>query len=113
MTPDHIFVLNTMEDMQDGAFRFDMLLACHAGLVWLKIMVSLKLTRLFGPLIKIIESMMKDIVEFCVVWGVNLVFFTCVGMLLFTDVDAYDTFQDTLIMFIQSALGNFDLSIYD
>ena len=83
---DQVFVLNTMEDIFDGVFRFDFLLAFHAGLIWLKVMTTLKLTRLFGPLIKIVESMMKDLLEFCVVWGLNLVFFTSVGMLLFTEV---------------------------
>ena len=102
-----------MEDIFDGAFRFDFLLAFHAGLIWLKVMTTLKLTRLFGPLIKIVESMMKNLLEFCVVWGLNLVFFTSVGMLLFTEIPAYDSFQDTMIMLIQSSLGTWDFSIYD
>ena len=110
---DQVFVLNTMEDILDGVFRFDFLLAFHAGLIWLKVMFTLKLTRLFGPLIKIIENMMKVLIEFCVVWGLNLVFFTSVGMLLFTEVPAYDTFQGTMIMFIASSLGKWNLSIYN
>ena len=63
-------------------------------------MLLLKLTRSFGPLLKIIEKMMYDFGYFCVIWGVNLLFFTFLGMLLFTELPLFNSFSDTLIMLI-------------
>ncbi|CDW85311.1 transient receptor potential cation subfamily member 4 [Stylonychia lemnae] len=113
LTTHEIFILNVIEDISDGSFRFDILLAIHTGFLWLKVMLLLKLTRMFGPLIKIVESMLVDIGQFAVVWIINLVFFACVGMLLFGEIEVYDHFQDTIIMFIESALGDWNLHIYD
>eukprot|EP00347_Sterkiella_histriomuscorum_P007752 403347692 len=113
LTRNQVFVLSVIEDISDGVFRFDMLLAVHCGFLWLKVTMLLKLTRSFGPLIKIVINMMQDILEFFVIWSINLVFFSCVGMLLFGELDQYNSIYDTLVMFIQSALGAWDLTIYD
>ncbi|CDW90047.1 wd-40 repeat protein [Stylonychia lemnae] len=113
LTSEEIFVLNVIEQLEEGKFRFDILLAFHTGLLWLRVILLLKLTRSFGPLIKIVECMLVDIGQFAVIWLVNLVFFSCMGMLLFGEIEVYDQFQDTIIMFIQSALGSWDMTIYD
>ena len=61
LSTHEIFVLNVIEDISDSSFRFDILLAIHTGFLWLKVMLLLKLTRTFGPLIKIVQSMLVDI----------------------------------------------------
>lgn len=93
-------MISTIEDIDSGGFRFDLLLAFHCGLLWLKVTFLLKLTRLFGPLIKIVTNMLGDIIEFCVLWFVSLLFFSCVGMLLFAEVPEYDNLYLTMVMFI-------------
>eukprot|EP00347_Sterkiella_histriomuscorum_P017383 403349594 len=107
------FVHNTISDIQANTFRFDILLAFHTGFIWLKVMLLLKLTRAFGPLLKIIERMIFDFLYFTVIWSVNLVFFTCMGMLLFAELPLFNYIVDTLIMLIQSSLGQWDLEMYD
>eukprot|EP00347_Sterkiella_histriomuscorum_P010999 403374131 len=107
------FVHNTISDIQANTFRFDILLAFHTGFIWLKVMLLLKLTRAFGPLLKIIERMIFDFLYFTVIWSVNLVFFTCMGMLLFAELPLFNSIADTLIMLIQSSLGQWDLEMYD
>ena len=74
---------NLIEDIEDSGFRFDILLSFVSGMFWLKVFFLLKLTRTFGPMVKIIIAMLADIISFCVIWCVQLFFFTCVGILIF------------------------------
>ena len=82
---DHIQTMmwNLVEGIKNNEFRFDILLAFVSGMFWLKVLFMLRLTRTFGPMIKIIISMIKDIASFCIIWGVQLFFFTCIGVLMF------------------------------
>ena len=89
---------NLIEGIEDSSFRFDILLAFVSGMFWLKVFFLLKLTRTFGPMVKIIISMLADIISFCVIWCVQLFFFTCVGILIFGDLQEYENFVDTFIM---------------
>jgi hypothetical protein len=80
---EEIFLLNALDDIHTGKFRFDILLAFVGGLFWLKIMMLLRLTRTFGPIIKIISSMLETLVIFLILWLIIIMFFACMGMLLF------------------------------
>ena len=53
-TPEEIFMYNVIQDIQTEEFHFDFLLALVAGLFWLRVLFMLKLTKTFGPMIKII-----------------------------------------------------------
>lgn len=81
--------MKIVEDIQTDTFRFDILLAVVTGLFWLKIFFLLKLTRTFGPMIKIIMSMLKDLTTFAVIWSIQLFLFACVGVLLFGEVEVF------------------------
>ena len=37
---------------------------------WIKVFFLLKLTKTFGPMVKIILVMIKDIATFCIIWCV-------------------------------------------
>eukprot|EP00347_Sterkiella_histriomuscorum_P019940 403339718 len=108
-----VFVHNAVEEVSENIFKFDILLAVHTSFLWMKVMLLLKLTRSFGPLLKIIEHMVHDFIYFCIIWGINLIFFTFLGMLLFSEIELFKSFQNTLIMLIQSSLGQWDLTMYD
>ena len=102
-----------IQDIESGAFKFDILLASIIGFFWLKIFFLLRLTRTFGPMIKIIQAIIVDILIFTVIWGIQLLFFTCVGILLFGQVPEYESFQDTFIMLYETAIGDWDLKMYE
>lgn len=59
-----------LDDISNNVFRFDILLAFVAGMFWIKVFFLLKLTRTFGPMVKIILSMIVDIMKFCIIWAV-------------------------------------------
>jgi len=86
------FMERVIEEIEAGHFRFDFLLACTAAFFWLKVFSLLRLTRTFGPLIKIIMSMLYQIMVFCILWGIQLLLFTCIGVLVFGELDEFEDF---------------------
>jgi hypothetical protein len=57
-----------------------------AALIWAKAILMTEYTRTFGPILKILIVMTKKMLTFLVLWGIILIFFLCIGMLLFPDV---------------------------
>lgn len=59
LNEDQLMIMHIVNDINSGAFRFDFLLALTVGFFWLKVLFLLRLTRTFGPLIKIIFAMVE------------------------------------------------------
>ena len=89
-----------------------MLLAACAFMFWLRLLFMLILTNTFGPLIAITMNMMKDLSIFFVLFVIELVAFSCVGILSFGNMDEYASLATTMVMFFGSALGDWDFGIY-
>lgn len=72
---------------------------------WLKVLFFFRLTRTFGPMIKIIVEMIKEMLVFCVIWLALLLFLNCIATSLFGDLPEYSDFFGALIMLFEAALG--------
>lgn len=107
------YIDNVIEDMKDTSFRLDSLLACIAALFWFKVLYNLRLTRTFGPQIKMVITMIKDIGKFAIVWMIQLLFFACVGVLMFQELNQYKSIMSALIELFTNAMGIFDYTIYN
>ena len=57
------------------------------------------LTNTFGPLITITINMMRDLGIFFILFLIELIAFSCVGILSFGNLDDYRDVQVTLVMF--------------
>ena len=67
-----------MADRQNK-FQFDVLLSVIASTFWLRMIIMLKLTKTFGPMIRIIVVMLKELFIFLVLWLIQLFIFACIG----------------------------------
>jgi hypothetical protein len=103
--PEEIFMYELIMARKNNTFHFDFLLACIASMFWLRMILMLKLTKTFGPLVRIIDVMLKELGIFLVLWVIQLFIFACVGELIFGSLHEYDNFIDVFIMMFQSALG--------
>ena len=112
-TPLTIFMYDVIEANKKETLHFDFLLACVASMFWLRMILMLKLTKTFGPLIRIINVMFKELFIFLVLWAIQLFIFACIGIVVFSELPEYGSFLDVLIMLFQSALGTWDLSMYE
>lgn len=103
-----------LED-EDGVkwFKMNFLLAVVAACFWFKVLMMLQLTKTFGPMIKIIVSLLKELATFTVLWVTQLFIFACIGYLVFGELFEYRDLQNTLILLLQASLGQWDLRIYD
>jgi hypothetical protein len=71
------------------------LYAIASFLLSVKVIIDLRMTRLLGPLIKIIKSMLYDISVFMTLFCIQLVAFSCIGTLLFIDTEAFSSFYQS------------------
>ena len=109
---EHMFMHQILEDNRTGNFHFDLLLAACAFMFWLRLLFMLILTNTFGPLITITVNMMRDLSIFFVLFSIELIAFSCVGILSFGNMEEYESLSTTLVMFFGSALGDWDFGIY-
>ena len=80
-----------LQNSESGKFRFDEILGFMASAFWLRILVMLRLTKLFGPLIRIIVAMLKEMVIFLVLWTIQLFAFSCASFIMFGQRAEYST----------------------
>jgi hypothetical protein len=84
-----------------------------AALIWARALNSITSTRSFGPIITILKIMTANLLEFILLWSFLIVFYMCVGMLLFYEVPAFKLRIDAFQYLLYSALGNWDLTIFE
>lgn len=72
------------------------LYATGSALLWIRIIMLFKLTRFLGPLVKMIESMVNDIVIFMVLFVIELIIFATIGTLLFSSVPNYKSLYEAI-----------------
>jgi hypothetical protein len=56
--------------------------------------------------------MTESLLQFLILWSLILLFFTCVGMLLFYEVDFFKEITGAFEYLIYSALGSWDIGIF-
>ena len=78
-----MFMYEVMMADFHNKFHFDVLLSVVASTFWLRMIIMLKLTKTFGPLIRIITVMLKELFIFLVLWIIQLFIFACIGILIF------------------------------
>ena len=61
---------------------------------------------------KILYQMVFDLLKFLFIWAIVIVMFSCLTVLGFANIAAFRTFPETLVYFIQAALGNYDLETF-
>lgn len=93
-------------------YKFDLLLAILAFNIWLKLLLKLRLTSTFGPMFKILVNMSLDLIKFLVLWSVILLIFGCVGMLIFAQLDTFETLPGILALLFEACLGVWDMKVF-
>ena len=57
--------------------------------------------------------MINDLLIFSVLWMIQLLIFACVGTLVFAELPEYEDFYKTLVLLLETSMGEWDLSIYE
>ena len=109
----HRFMQHLLNDVGTGEFHFDWLLAGTAFLFWIRLISMLQLTSVFGPLIRTTMAMLQDLMIFFMLFTLQLIAFSCVGILAFGMLKPYETLWDAFILQFSTSMGVFDFNIYN
>lgn len=104
---------NIHDDIETGDFHFDWLIAAVSFFFWMRLLMMLQLTKWFGPLIAITSAMIVDMATFFGIFIINLLAFSCVGILIFAKLARYENMTRTFVMLFETSFGTWDLTMYD
>ena len=107
------FAISQLHLSQNNDRTFEYLLSLLTMVTWLKLFFSFRFTKTFGPLYKCMANMMEDLLKFLVIWALLILMFACMAILAFSNIDKFQSFETTMIFFIEAALGKYDLSIFE
>jgi len=57
--------------------------------------------------------MIIDLSKFMAIWMIILTMFTCISLLAFAELSAFDDLFYVALVYYESALGSWDLHVYD
>ncbi len=80
------------------------------AIIWFKLINSIRITRLLGPLVKIIARMLYDIFVFFILFSLMLIFFACFGQIEFVEFPEYSSLWNAIVTLYAAALGDFQFS---
>lgn len=112
MTENQLFACNILQHQIYHTYPFEYALAMLAGNTWMKLLLKLRLTKKFGPMIKTLQNMTLDLLQFAIIWGIVLVMFTCVAALVFGQLNGFQDFFLIFIYFFESSLGTWSVRAY-
>ena len=101
-----IFYLSSLD--YRGDFDMFVFLAVMVVFMWGRLLVMLQLNRLFGPMLRIIISMIGEVLKFLLIWMVVLICQTSVASLIFGELEEYSTFVKVFFIMFETGLGAFE-----
>ena len=81
--------------------------------MWARFLLMLQLTKNFGPMLRIIISMLGQVTKFLIIWAVVLVCLSSVASLLFGSLVEYGSFIKVFYIIFDTSLGSYDFTVFD
>ena len=97
----------------DDTFHFDYLMAAITAIFWLRVIVLLRLSETFGPLLVMIVAMFKIMLTFFVIYFLGLLTFASVATLTLSESTNFRDLFESFRIYLMASLGNFDIMQYD
>lgn len=104
-------IIQRMED--DHSFNIKVTLALLLAIHYTRIIISLQVSRTFGPMVRILKSMIVDIIVFLIFFAAMIAIFAGAGQLMFYELPNYSDIGEATKVLFSSAIGQFDYSTYD
>lgn len=78
-----------------------------------RLVFSLQVSRTFGPMVKILFSMMKELIIFLFLYVLLFLIFASTGQLLFQELKEFSNIGQSSKTLFASSLGNFSYDLFD
>ena len=88
-------MVNVIRDIQSDDFHYDFLLAALVAIVWIRCVLILRLTLLFGPTVVMIQKMIKIITYFLFIQFILLITFASVANMTLSEASNFDNLFDS------------------
>jgi hypothetical protein len=104
-------IIQKMKD--DNGFNIKVTLAILLALQFTRLVLSLQVSRTFGPMVKILLSMGVDLIVFLFLFAAIFFVFAGAGQILFEELDGYSDMIEGMKTLFASSMGEFDYGTYD
>ena len=94
-------------------FKINLFLVVISFVVWVRFLLMLQLTKVFGPMLRIIIVMIGEVFKFLFIWIIILLTLTSISQLLFGELEAYQDYFTVSLTTFGTALANYDFSDFD
>jgi hypothetical protein len=114
-TSNNEYMLKLLDNFsQNLDFKFQYLFSVQIGCLILRIAVVIQFNQVIGPLLKIVQKMANDFINFVTIYVILVVMFSIVGNLNFLfDCPEYASLFDSFIITIDCSMGNFDFGVME
>lgn len=118
MTHEHIFdpkfVPKMITNFENSLYlRFNVIFSIQILCQTMKLATVLQFNQKVGPLLKIVQKMAQDYLNFMVIYFVLVLMFSILGNLNFVNASSFGTLFDATMTMMDASMGNFDFSIWD
>ena len=103
--------LQRMEN--DEAFNIKVVLALLIAFQFGRLVLAFQVSRTFGPMVKILGSMLYDVMVFIFLYAAIFFIFAGSGQLLFAELAEYEDIGEAMKTIFASSIGEFEYSTYD
>jgi hypothetical protein len=107
--------VKTIIDRQstDSEFDLELAVAVLTSIQYARMIFALQMSRIFGPMVKILGNMLIDLMTFIFMYLLVFLIFTCASQLLFSKVDGYSDLVSWAITLFSASLGDFDYGVFE
>ena len=81
-------------------------------LVWARLFFYLRGIKQFGPMFRMIQAMILDLLQFMVIWLVILLMFASIAVLIFPNLPTFSSIHNSIIYFYQASIGSFSMDVF-
>ena len=104
-----MFMQAMMDDINNSVYNFPTLIAFLCFFTWLLLLSALTRTQMFGPRISMVMRMIADIMEFLVIYAIQLFAFSLFACMAFVQVSVFNGLYDASLYLFSASFGNFEL----
>lgn len=97
----------------NSGFNEKAVIATLLAIQYIRFVLALQVSRTFGPMVKILGSMLVDVIIFLFLFAAILLIFAGSGGILFQELSAYTDMEESLKTLFASSIGEFDYATYD
>ena len=112
-TKDIMFINALMDDMNSTWANIPTLISLICCFTWLMLLASLSNTVTFGPRVAMILKMVTDIVQFLIIYIMQLMAFALVASMAFVKIDQFNGFYETILYLYNASFGSYSLTLFD